>query len=79
MTQRVYNTTDGPLLVDRAGHTLGGRESDDVDTDAQPAKGHVEAGRLIVVEAPADEDEAPEDTKTDQQPAKRGRRTEQEG
>lgn len=58
----IYNSTDGPLIVDRAGRVLGARERlEDVDVDSSPIAGHIEAGRLIVVDtSPADDAEEPE-------------------
>lgn len=47
----IYNTTDGPLIIDRAGRVLGGRERlEDVDVDASPVAGHIAAGRLVVLD-----------------------------
>ena len=56
----IYNSTDGPLIIDRAGRVLGARERlEDVDVDSSPVAGHIKAGRLIVVDtSPADDDEA---------------------
>lgn len=57
-TSSVYNSTDGPLLMDRAGRVLPGRERSDgpVDVSASPVSGHIDAGRLVVVdEQPSDE------------------------
>jgi len=52
----IYNSTDGPLIIDPDGHILGGREHrKDVDVDLDPAKAHVAAGRVIVTKA----DDAP--------------------
>lgn len=49
----IYNSTDGPLIIDRAGRVLGARERlEDVDVDASPVAGHIEAGRLVVVDEP---------------------------
>ncbi len=48
MTSRVYNTTDGPLLIDAEGHVLAGRESTKVpNIDDEPIHSHLDAGRLI--------------------------------
>lgn len=65
----IYNTTDGPLAIDRAGRQLAARERREVDTvDGSPLAGHIAAGRVLVLdETPAEE--------TTAQPAKRGRRT----
>jgi hypothetical protein len=54
----IYNSTDGPLLIDRAGRVLGARERlEDVDVDSSPVAGHIKAGRLVVVDtSPADDD-----------------------
>lgn len=72
----VYNSTDGPLPIDRAGRILGARERRDVESvDGSPLAGHITAGRILVL----DEDKADaqaEDTTTDEQPARKaGRRT----
>ena len=48
----VYNPTGGPVTLDRAGRTLGPGEWAAAKTDAQPARGHVTAGRLLVVARP---------------------------
>lgn len=49
----IYNTTDGPLIVDDEGRTLGGREHrPDVDVKAEPVASHIAAGRLVVVDTP---------------------------
>ena len=47
-TSRIYNSTDGPLLIDEEGHVLAARESTRVKSlDGDPIAGHLEAGRLI--------------------------------
>ena len=53
----IYNSTDGPLIVDRAGRVLGARERlEDADVSASPIAGHIAAGRIVVVdEAPAED------------------------
>ena len=61
----IYNSTDGPLLVDRAGRVLGARERlEDVDVSSSPIAGHIEAGRIVVIDeaeaSVADEDAQPE-------------------
>lgn len=49
----IYNTTDGPLVVDDEGRVLGGREHrDGVDVQAEPVASHIAAGRLVVVDTP---------------------------
>lgn len=49
----VYNSTDGALPIDADGHVLGARESlEDVDTSVEPIKGHLKAGRMVVVGGP---------------------------
>lgn len=68
----IYNTTDGPLVVDREGRVLGSRDhADGVDVTAEPVAGHIAAGRLIVTSAD------PELETTAR--AKRGKTTNQEG
>lgn len=74
MTSRVYNTTDGPLIVTEEGHVLASRESiKGLDLSAEPVAGHLEAGRLIdttdakaegaaVAEALADQGDKPATT-----------------
>lgn len=53
----IYNATDGPLIVDRAGRILGGRERREVDsTDGSPLAGHIDAGRIVVIETKAGDD-----------------------
>lgn len=51
----IYNATDGPLIIDRAGRVLGGREHrEDVETETVPRFArHVAAGRLVVTDTPA--------------------------
>lgn len=61
MSATLYNTTDGPLAIDRAGRMLGARERlEGGDVDSSPIAGHIAAGRIVVLEgAPqpgADED-----------------------
>lgn len=47
-TSRIYNTTDGPLIVDAEGHVLAAHDSTRVKSvDDEPVAGHIEAGRLI--------------------------------
>lgn len=70
----IYNSTDGPLLIDRAGRVLGARERlEDVDVDASPVAGHIDAGRLIVLDDPQEQadEAAPEAVDA----PRRGRRT----
>lgn len=85
MSSTLYNTTDGPLLIDRAGRVIGARERlEDADVESSPIAGHIAEGRLIVVDtSPADDDEQPEaaDVTPTPAPPSRGRRstTTQEG
>lgn len=52
MSSSIYNATDGPLIIDRAGRVLGARERlEDVDVDASPVSGHIAAGRLVELKA----------------------------
>lgn len=45
----IYNTTDGPLAIDRAGRQLAARERRQVDSvDGSPLAGHIAAGRILV-------------------------------
>ena len=73
----LYNTTDGPLLIDRAGRVLGARERlEDADVSSSPIAGHIAAGRIVVVDEP--EAEAQDSDAAEQpaeQPAKGRRRT----
>lgn len=87
----IYNSTDGPLLVDRAGRVLGARERlEDADVDSSPIAGHIKAGRIVVVdeetEAEAEDtdvDEAPQPEAAEATPtkprARRGATSTQEG
>lgn len=65
MSPSIYNATDGPLAIDRAGRMIAaGERRDDLDNvDGSPLAGHVKAERIIVVDgAPAEEpveDDAP--------------------
>lgn len=57
-----FNTTPGPLVIDRAGRSLGGGEWGALRPDEQPAKGLIADGQILLVERPegvADEDLAP--------------------
>ena len=66
----IYNTTDGPLAIDRAGRVLGGRERREVDTvDGSPLAGHISAGRILVLDDAVDEAQV----EADEQPTKRGK------
>lgn len=73
----IYNTTDGPLAIDRAGRVLGGRERLEVDNvDSSPLAGHVRDGRILVLDDVVDEAQVEDDTTPDEQPARKaGRRT----
>lgn len=50
------NTTDGPLVVSEAGRTIAGHSLGTVNPSRQPAKGLLEDGYLVEVEARDDED-----------------------
>ncbi len=58
MSSTIYNSTDGPLIIDRAGRVLGARERrDNVDVESSPVAGHISAGRIVTVDtSPADDD-----------------------
>lgn len=62
----IYNTTDGPLLIDRAGRMLAARTRSDgpVDVTASPVAGHVKDGRAIVVDEPQADDQPEADKAT---------------
>lgn len=65
----IYNSTDGPLIVDRAGRVLAARERlEDVDVDSSPIAGHIAAGRLIVVDTSPADDDAEADVVDEDQP-----------
>lgn len=77
----IYNSTDGPLIIDRAGRVLGAREHrDNVDVEASPVAGHLTAGRVIdtskaEAEPPHDPPaEAGDPDVADPQPSKRARK-----
>lgn len=61
-TSRIYNATDGPLIIDDEGHVLASREHTRVkDLEVEPIAGHLEAGRLVdTTEAKDDGQEAEE-------------------
>ena len=74
----LYNTTDGPLLIDRAGRVLGARERlEDADPSSSPIAGHITAGRIVVVAEPPGDSDAEQHTDDQPQPVKgkAGRRT----
>lgn len=80
---RIYNSTDGPLIIDRAGRVLDARtwspEGADVDVDASPVAGHIAAGRVIVDAGEAEPTHAPpteagDPDVADPQPSKRARK-----
>jgi hypothetical protein len=48
-----YNPTDGPVVIDAAGRTLGGREWAPANTTDDFVKQAVDAGRLVLAAAPA--------------------------
>lgn len=66
----IYNTTDGPLAIDRAGRMLAaGERRDDVeDVDGSPLAGHISASRIVVVDDTPAEEVAESDTDGDPQP-----------
>lgn len=49
----VKNVSGSPLPITGAGSVLGAGEFGTANVDAQPAKGHVDARRLVVVERPS--------------------------
>lgn len=55
MSKPAKNTTDGPVVIDDDGHTLGGGEWGQVDPDAHRVQDLVAAGFLVVT------DHGPED------------------
>jgi len=67
MSPTIYNATDGPLAVDRAGRMIAAGETrpDVEDVDGSPLAGHISAERIIVVDdATADAGASPEDEAT---------------
>lgn len=54
----IYNATDGPLAIDRAGRMLAARKAMPVDdVEGSPLAGHISAERIVIVDtSPADED-----------------------
>ena len=48
MPTTVYNATNGLLVIDEEGRTLGAGEHADVDGGGATVAEHVEAGRLVV-------------------------------
>lgn len=59
----IYNTTDGPLAVDRDGRMLAARDRREVTSiTGEPLAGHIAAGRILTlddVEAPTEEHTKP--------------------
>lgn len=57
----IYNATDGPLPIDRAGRQLAARDRAEVDdVTASPVSGHISSGRMVLI----DTDEADDTTPT---------------
>ena len=57
MTKAVYNTTEYPIVVDEAGHSIGGFDRGDADPEYKGTQKALKAGRLIdLEEQPADGD-----------------------
>lgn len=55
----IYNTTDGPLAIDRAGRQLAAHDGREVDAvDGSPLAGHIAAGRILVLDDEGDQAEA---------------------
>jgi len=84
MSPTIYNATDGPLAIDRAGRMIAAGETrpDVEDVDGSPLAGHISADRIIVVDAsPADDaDASPEDegTPTTTTRTRKGARTQED-
>lgn len=57
----IYNATDGPLAIDRAGRMIAAHETrpgiDDVE--GSPLAGHISAERIVVIEQADDEQPQP--------------------
>lgn len=69
---RIYNTTDGPLAIDRAGRQLAARDPRDVESvDGSPLAGHIAAGRILVL----DEQPEPQPEPQAKPAGKAGRKT----
>lgn len=76
----IYNATDGPLPIDRAGRMLAARESDTVST-LEGLSGHIESDRIVLVESSSDADESTivdDDTPTPTTRTRKGRASTQE-
>lgn len=73
----IYNSTDGPLIIDRAGRVLGARESrPDVDPETVPRLAdHVAAGRMIVRDDPEPAEQELDDAPAKATPARSPRPT----
>lgn len=65
MKGRIYNSTDGPLVVDPDGRILSGREHGTVELGDPSVVAHVAAGRAIEKPEP---DPAPEKATADDKP-----------
>lgn len=67
----IYNSTDGPLIVDDEGRVLEGRtHRSECDVELAPVAAHIAAGRIVVVEEPeAQADDASDEATTDETPA----------
>lgn len=50
MFATAYNRTGGPLTIDREGRSIGGRTWGTVETTDDVAAGHLEAGRLRLID-----------------------------
>lgn len=59
MHKTAFNTTDGPLVIDDAGHTIGGGEWGTVQTTDPLVQAAVDADLLVVADIPDGDDVDP--------------------
>lgn len=76
-TRTIYNATDGPLAIDRAGRMLAARERTDVD-NLDGLSDDLKAERIVVIEQNDDAEDAPQPEQQTSTRTRKGRATTQE-
>lgn len=71
----IYNATDGPLAIDRAGRMLAAGEARPVDSvEGSPLAGHISASRIVIVDTGEDSDAGEPDEAPAQEPTTKAAR-----